>query len=276
MCKNCNVQDRQANLHVNEGVQKLLDIISRLRGEGGCPWDREQTLDSLKHCLIEESYEVVDAVSANDFSKLKEELGDVLLQVLLQSHISSEQGKFDFNDVTSCLSEKLIRRHPHVFGDAKVSDSQDVLKKWEIIKAGEKKGQDHSVVDGDPRHLPALHRAQQVQSRVARVGFDWSKIDEVMKKVEEEFTEVKQAVDGGNHAEMKEEIGDILFAVVNLSRFLKINAEEALEFTITKFKRRFKEVERRVKAEGRELTDCSLAEMDVHWEDIKKEGESRA
>ncbi len=262
------VEDRSPS-ELDASIQHLIGIVGRLRGNDGCPWDKEQTLESLKHCLIEESYEVIDAVECGDPEKLKEELGDVLLQILLQSHIAGEQGKFTFMDVADSLAAKIVRRHPHVFGDAKVSDCKDVLKNWEKIKAKEKAGSNHSIVDGGPRHLPALQKAQRIQTRAARIGFDWVRVEDVTGKIEEELLETKQAVTNNDAAEIKQEIGDLLFAVINLSRFLKINAEEALGLTIEKFRKRFKEIERRVRDEGRELTECSLAEMDAHWENIK-------
>ena len=251
------------------GIDRLIDVVAKLRGEGGCPWDREQTLVSLKQYLIEESYEVLDAIDSGDLDRHKEELGDVLLQIVLHSQIRREKSEFDFNDVANRISDKLINRHPHVFGDVKVSTSKEVLANWEVIKTNEKKSGKDSILEGVPRHLPALQKAQRIQSRVARFGFDWTSIDDVVRKVEEELAETKQAIAADNTDRIKDEAGDLLFAVVNLCRFREILAEHALEGTILKFTRRFKEVERRVKADGKKLNDCSLAELDAHWEAVK-------
>jgi len=252
-------------------MERVRAVVKRLRGEGGCPWDREQTLDSLKQYLIEEAYEVIDAVDSGDVSRHREELGDVLLQIVLHAQIRQEKGDFTFADVAGKLADKLVRRHPHVFGDTKVSGTREVLKNWESIKAGEQQPGRHSLVDGIPKHLPALQKAQRVQSRVSRVGFDWTEAEEALAKVEEELGEVKEAVAAGDAAKVEEELGDLLFAVVNLSRFRKVNAEEALAATTSKFMARFREVENRVEEEGRQLRDCTLAEMDAHWERIKSE-----
>lgn len=253
------------------GIDRLLDVVSKLRGEGGCPWDREQTLDSLKQYLIEESYEVLDAIDSGDPERHKEELGDVLLQIILHAQIRRERKEFDFDAIAHRISDKLVHRHPHVFGDVKVSTAKEVLANWEVIKTKEKKNGNGSILEGVPRHLPALQRAQRVQSRAARFGFDWSKIEDVIAKVDEELAETKEALSGGRSDEIKDEIGDLLFAVVNLCRFKDLVAEQALEGTIAKFTRRFQEVERRVKEEGRELKDCSLADLDTHWEAVKSE-----
>lgn len=241
-----------------------------LRSRNGCPWDREQNLETLKQHLIEESYEVVDAIESGDRSKLAEELGDVLLQVVFQSQIAREEGSFTFDDVARHITEKLIRRHPHVFGEVKVSGASEVLRNWENIKRSEKGREPRSVVAGIPRHLPALHKAQQVQKRVARVGFDWDAVHQVVDKLDEEVREVKEAVASTSARRIKEEIGDLLFAVVNLSRFLGHSAEEALDQTISKFTRRFQAIERRLHAAGRKVTDCKLAELDAIWDDVKK------
>jgi tetrapyrrole methylase family protein/MazG family protein len=253
------------------GIDRLLCVVSRLRGENGCPWDREQTLDSLKPCLIEESYEVLDALDSGDPRRHQDELGDVLLQVALHARIREEEGAFTFDDVANGLADKLIRRHPHVFGDARAATSQDVLRNWEKIKASEKKQSPASAVEGVPRRLPALQKAQRVQGRAARVGFDWTRIEDVLAKVEEELAEVRKAVADADGEQAADEIGDLLFAVVNLSRFRGVDAEQSLEKAIVKFTRRFEEVARRLQREGREITACSLAEMDAHWEAVKRE-----
>ena len=243
--------------------------MSRLRSEQGCPWDREQTLQSLKPYLIEECYEVLDAIDDGDPHKHAEELGDLLLQIVFQSQIRAEQGEFTFDDVARAICEKLIRRHPHVFGDVQADTADQVVKNWEAIKRTEKEGELRSAVAGIPRHLPALQKAEQVQIRAARVGFDWDEAHQVVDKIEEEVREVKQAMIDGSSDKIREEIGDLLFAVVNLSRFLGYNAEETLNETVRKFVRRFQAIENRVHQQGRSLTNCTLAEMDALWNEIK-------
>jgi tetrapyrrole methylase family protein/MazG family protein len=253
-------------------IEQVRDIMRKLRDpKGGCPWDREQNLESLKPFLIEECYELIDAIDSADPFKHKDELGDMLLQIIFQTQLREEKGEFTFEDICSNLSEKLIRRHPHVFSDVTVSSSRDVLTKWEEIKNKEKKDGKRSVVEGVPTHLPALMKAHQVQSRAARVGFDWTAIHDVIAKVEEELAETKAAIASGNRDAVAEEIGDLLFAVVNLSRFQKLHAEELLAATVRKFARRFKFVEQKVHAQGRQMTDCSLEELDTHWNEAKSQ-----
>ena len=254
-------------------IERLLAIMRQLRSPQGCPWDREQTHASIKPNLIEESYETLEAIDSGDPQKLKEELGDVLLQVIFHAQMAAEAGAFSFDDVARTLADKLVRRHPHVFGAVKVSGSREVLKNWEAIKRSEKLAQREfpSVVANIPRHLPALLKAEQVQRKVARVGFDWHTVEPVAAKIEEELAEVRQAMAQGEVAQIREELGDLLFAVVNLGRFLGHSAEEALDGTVRKFIRRFQKIERRLHAQQRELTTCSLAELDALWEQIKKE-----
>ncbi len=260
-----------------EAIQQLLEIMARLRSAAGCPWDREQTLDSLKQYLVEECYELIDAIDSGQPAKHQEELGDLLLQVVFQAQVRQEEGAFTFGDVVRGLNAKLIRRHPHVFGQQPVSGSAEVLKNWEAIKAREKQAAPASdqpppsVVGNVPRHLPALHKAQHVQRRVARVGFDWQQLEDVMAKVDEELAEVKAALAAGDPAQIRAEIGDLLFAVVNLSRFQGMNAEETLDQTVAKFTRRFQAVERRLHQQQRDITQCSLAEMDACWNAVKAE-----
>lgn len=239
--------------------------------EGGCPWDREQNLETLKPFLIEECYELIDAIDSGDVEKHKDELGDMLLQIVFQVQLRQEAGQFGFDDICTVLAEKLIRRHPHVFADDKVTGSKEVLTKWEEIKNKEKKNGKRSVVDGVPKHLPALMKAHQVQSRAARVGFDWSAIHDVMAKLEEELEETKEAMRSGNRDHIAEEIGDLLFSVVNLSRFQKLHAEELLAATVRKFSRRFQSVESLVHAQGKQMTDCSLQELDNFWNEVKRQ-----
>jgi len=257
-------------------LQNLLDIMAKMRAEGGCPWDREQTLESLKQYLVEECYEVIDAIDSGRADKHADELGDLLLQVVFQAQIRREEGLFAFEEVVDRICTKLIRRHPHVFGDAKVSGSKEVLKNWEAIKVQEKKdaadtpsAAPPSLVGDMPRHLPALHKAHHLQKRLARVGFDWNQVHDVVAKIDEELAEVKQALAAGDAGQIDEELGDLLFAVVNLSRFQGLNAEEVLQRAVNKFARRVQGVEQRVRQEGRELSQCSLAELDAHWNAVK-------
>ena len=252
-------------------MDEVLAIMRTLRSPRGCPWDREQTHATLKQHLIEESYEALDAIDQGDAPHLMEELGDVLLQVVFHAQIAAESGAFTFDDVARTLSAKLIRRHPHVFGDTRVAGAQEVLKNWESIKRRERgAGAPRSVVAGIPRHLPALLKAEQVQRKVARVGFDWKTVAPVAAKIEEELAEVRAALAAGQPDRVREEIGDLLFSVVNLGRFLGHSAEEALDRTVQKFVRRFAAIERRVQAKGREVSDCTLEELDALWEQIKK------
>ena len=252
-------------------MDDLLAVMARLRAKDGCPWDAEQTLESLKAYLVEECYEVVDAIDSGQPGAHLEELGDVLLQIVFQAQIRSEKGDFQFKDVADAIRTKLIRRHPHVFGDVQAATSGDVIRNWEAIKAIEKGTEKPcSVLDGVPRSLPALQRAQQVQARAARVGFDWAATEDVVAKVEEELAEVKAALASGDEARVGEEIGDLLFAVVNLSRFRKLHAEQMLEGTIKKFIRRFHHVEAGARELGKKPAEMSLAELDALWEDAKR------
>ena len=256
-------------------VERLLEIVARLRAPDGCPWDREQTLDSIKSGMIEEAYEALDAIESGNRSALKEELGDLLLQVVFQSRICEEEGDFSFSEVAEGISEKLVRRHPHVFGEVKVSGTDEVLQNWDAIKKMEKKGEDGvpaSVVDGIPKHLPALQKAYQVQKRAARAGFDWEKTEDVLDKLQEEIGELREAIQAGKEAEIREELGDLLFSVVNISRFLGHDPEELLRYNIQKFIRRFQDVEKQVHATGHSFKEFSLAELDEFW-DVAKERE---
>lgn len=254
------------------GVRRLYDVMKRLRAPGGCPWDREQTLQTLKPCLLEETYELLEAMDGADLALHVEELGDVLLQVVFQSAIREEEGLFTFDDVAEALAEKLIRRHPHVFGDAVADSSGQVLRNWEAIKQAEKgKAPDRSAIDGVPATLPALLKAQRMQSKASRVGFDWEDAAGAIDKLEEEVAEVREAVVSGDKEGVAEEIGDLLFSVVNYCRFVDVDAESALEGANKKFARRFREVERRVRGQGRTLKACTLAELDEVWEAVKAE-----
>lgn len=253
-------------------MERLLDIMRKLRGPDGCPWDREQTLDSLKSNLVEETYEVIDAIESGDRSELKAELGDLLLQVVFQAQIAAEEGAFTFDDVAQGIAGKLVRRHPHVFGNVRADTSGEVLRNWEKIKKTEKDGdKPRSLVEGIPRHLPALAKAHLVQKRVARAGFEWDEIGGVIAKLEEELAEVKEALARQDADAIREELGDLLFSTVNLSRWLGHESEELLNRNIAKFMRRFRALEDRLHADGRELGTCSLAELDAVWDAVKQQ-----
>lgn len=253
-------------------ISGLLAVMARLRDPGGCPWDAEQTLESLKTFLVEECYEVIDAIDSGETDHHREELGDLLLQIVFQAQIRAERGEFGFQDVVDTIREKLIRRHPHVFADVQVSNTGDVLRNWDAIKAREKgEEKPRSAVEGVPRSMPALQRAQQVQSRASRVGFDWSEAKDVLAKVEEELAEVKRALAEGHEDKLQEEIGDLLFAVVNLSRFQKFQAEQVLHAAVAKFIRRFEGVEAAAHRLGKKPVEMSPAELDALWEEVKRQ-----
>lgn len=252
-------------------IERLVEIMRILRSPRGCPWDHKQTLVTLKEHLVEESHEVLDAIDSNDRRQLCEELGDLLLQVVFQAQIAAEEKAFTFDDVAHGIVEKLIRRHPHVFGSVQVSGSDEVLKNWEAIKKAEKGDRPRATLEGIPRSLPALHKAHLMQKRVARVGFDWENVEGALAKLEEEVAEIREAVAGGEPSQIREELGDLLFATVNVSRFFGQNAEELLEQTIRKFGRRFEALEERVHAQGHKVSDLSLAQLDVIWEQVKEE-----
>ncbi|MBE0642926.1 MAG: nucleoside triphosphate pyrophosphohydrolase [Bacteroidetes bacterium] len=243
---------------------ELLSIMQRLRKE--CPWDREQTNDSIKGHTIEEAYEVVEAIDHGNDHDLRHELGDLLLHVVFHSRIAEEEGRFDINDVLGAIIEKLVRRHPHIFGDTKVEDSAEVLKNWEQIKMEEGR---ESVIDGVPRSLPALLKAHRMQDKASKIGFDWEHREDVWKKVQEELEELRDAVERRNGSDMEEEVGDLLFSIVNFTRFIKVNPEDALRRTIDKFDRRFRHVERRVREAGIEPRNATLEEMDRYWDEAK-------
>ena len=245
---------------------EFVEIVKRLRKE--CPWDREQTNDSIKAATIEEAYEVVEAIEKKNSEDLKNELGDLLLHVVFHTIIASETQKFNVNDVIDSIREKLIRRHPHVFGEVKVSGSEEVKKNWETIKLDE--GRD-SILDGVPEMLPALQRAHRLQEKAAKVGFDWEKKEDVWKKVIEEVEEMHRSEGEGNYNKLEDEIGDVFFAMVNYSRFLGVNPENALRRTNSKFIRRFGYVESKIKDLGKKLSDSNLKEMDKYWEESKKQ-----
>ena len=248
---------------------KLCEIVAKLRAPGGCPWDREQTHESLLPATIEEAYEVAEAARAKNDAHFREELGDLLLLVVMHAEIAREAGRFNIDNVLSEISEKLIRRHPHVFGESDARDSGAVLKQWEAIKREEKKTDTH-YLSSLPSALPALMRAQKAQSKVARVNFDWTELRDVIAKVEEELGELKSAIESEDRQSIEDEVGDLLFAVVNLSRKSKLDAETALQSASNKFVRRFNLLEDELKKRGKKLGDADLAELDTIWNEIKK------
>jgi tetrapyrrole methylase family protein / MazG family protein len=249
--------------------QKLVDIMARLRSENGCPWDKVQTSESIKPYLIEETYEVVEAIDEKDPSKMKEELGDLLLQIVFHAQIAKDRGEFDVNDVIEKISDKMISRHPHVFGDAKFETPEEVTKQWQDRKREEGKFRE-SALEGVPKELPSLLRAHRLQSRAAKVGFDWAKIEDVFKKLDEELMEFKEALEKKEKKDIEDELGDIFFVLVNISRFVGVNAEEALRKTISKFISRFRYIEMTAANDGRHLSDMTLEEMDSLWNEAKK------
>jgi MazG family protein len=248
---------------------KLCQIVAQLRAPGGCPWDREQTHQSLVPGLLEEAYEVAEAIRTNDDANLREELGDLLLQVVMHAEIASEAGRFTVEDVSREVAKKLVRRHPHVFGQSEAQDTSAVLKQWDAIKRAEKQSSDQSYFSGLTRALPALMLAQKAQTKAARVGFDWSEIKDVIAKVDEELTETREAIATQNPAAMADEMGDLLFAVVNLIRKNKLDAETVLAAATEKFIKRFHAMERELQEHGQKLGEVDLAAMDEIWNRVK-------
>jgi len=270
---------------MSERFDQVVAIMARLRGEGGCPWDRKQTRESLKPYLIEEAYEVLETIDAKDDPKLKEELGDVLLQILFHAQIGREHNTFTIEDVLATLADKLIRRHPHVFGGTRVSEAEEVVHRWEEIKRREKadqsgSGEAGSALAGVPKALPALLRTYQLQVRAARVGFDWprdetgyaqvvGKVQEELREVDEARTQAARSPTDAAQRRLEQEIGDLLLALVNLARFTKVNPEEALRGAANRFAARFTHMEQTARARGRSLSDTTLAEMDRLWDEAK-------
>jgi tetrapyrrole methylase family protein/MazG family protein len=257
--------------------EELVAVMARLRGEGGCPWDREQTHASLKPYLVEEVYEALEAIDQGDDAELRRELGDVLLQVVFHAQIANEEGRFSIEEVCRSIVDKLIRRHPHVFGQTLAENAEQVLANWERIKQDERREADKpdSALEGVPRQLPALLRAQRIQNKAAKVGFDWKQVEGPLDKVEEEWGEFRRACQGGSAQELEEEFGDLLFALVNVSRFLKLDAEETLRRAVDKFERRFRAVEAVFRAQGRQMQESTLEEMDQVWDQVKRGEKAR-
>jgi MazG family protein len=265
-----------------EKFERLVEIMATLRGPNGCPWDKEQDFNSLKPMLVEEVYEVFEAIENNDFDGLAEELGDLLLHVVFHAHLGKEAGNFDINTVIDKISEKLVRRHPHVFGNETAETAEEVIKNWEAIKAKEKEQklksrtpEQRSLLEGIPSKLPAIHEAHQISSRAARVGFDWPDIGGIFDKLQEEVRELKEVIssepDGKRRERLEDEIGDILFVIVNISRYLKIDSESALRRANRKFKSRFQYMEGELAKQGKALDQTSLEEMEALWQKAKSE-----
>lgn len=252
-------------------LYRLVNVMKRLRGKNGCPWDIEQTHETLKPYLLEEAYEVLNAIDMKDDKELMEELGDLLLQIVFHAQLATEAGRFTIDDVARTIVKKLERRHPHVFGEVKVEGPEEVLKNWEKIKRDEGK---RSTLDGIPKDLPALLKARRVQEKVKRVGFDWDTIDGAFEKLVEEINELKDAVEKRKMNDVEEEFGDMLFSIVNVSRFLAIDAEDSLRKTIHKFIKRFQCIEEKIKRSGKKLLEHhTLEELDILWEEVKDERE---
>ena len=243
--------------------------MTTLRGPNGCPWDRKQTLESLKPFIVEEAYEVVDAIDRKDRQALAEELGDFLLQVVFVAEITREEGSFDIGNVVTAIHDKLVRRHPHVFGNVEAKDAEQVLVNWEKLKNEERKAENKSVLAGVPQSLPALLKASRLTEKAARVGFDWRRAEDVFDKIDEEVGELREAIDGKDQQNIHDEIGDLLFSIANIARKLGVNAEEALQSANRKFSRRFEAMERMVRSEGRNLDQLTLEQMDALWDQAK-------
>ena len=244
---------------------RLLDIMDDLREK--CPWDKKQTLESLRHLTIEETYELADAILENDLNEIKNEIGDVLLHLVFYAKIGSEKKSFDIGDVANAISEKLISRHPHIYGDVIVKDENEVKENWEKLKLKEGK---NSVLEGVPKSLPAMIKANRIQDKVSGVGFDWEEPFQVWEKVQEEISELNEEINKGSKKSIESEFGDVLFSMINFARFIGVNPENALEKTNKKFINRFQYLEKATKKEGKKLSEMTLSEMDVYWEESKK------
>ncbi len=257
--------------HVGAAFERLVEIMTRLRSPGGCPWDREQTFDTIKPYLLEETYEVMDSIDARDWDGLADELGDLLLQVVFFSQMAKEAGYFDVSHAIEAINSKLIRRHPHVFGEGEAKTAADVVRKWDEIKAGEKaaRAKPKGLLASVPRSLPALMEARQVAGRAAGVGFDWNNVDQVLEKLREELAELDEARQVGSPDALQDEIGDLLFVIVNIARFLKVDPEQALRGTNAKFRRRFEHVEKGLEAQGKSPQEASIEEMERLWQEAK-------
>ncbi|GAC1656624.1 MAG: nucleoside triphosphate pyrophosphohydrolase [Acidobacteriaceae bacterium] len=260
-------------MSTGEKFERAAAIMARLRAPGGCPWDREQTFDSIKPYTLEETYEVFAAIEERDWQELRGELGDLLLQVLFYSEMAQEAGHFSLDEVLDTLSDKLVRRHPHVFGDVEAAHSDEVLRNWEAIKKQER-GEDASMrtplLDSVSRKMPALQEAEKINRKAAKTGFDWENVDGIVQKLKEEADELAEELQAGDRERLEDEIGDLFFTVVNLARYLKVDPESALRRSNAKFRRRFGELERGAWDAGKEVGDLSLGEMDAIWKQVKQ------
>lgn len=263
--------ESQVGRTAGSGFARLVEIMARLRAPDGCPWDREQTFDTIKPYLLEETYEVMEAIDERDWAGLSEELGDLLLQAVFFSQMAAEAGHFDINGPLEAINGKLIRRHPHVFGDGEAKTAGEVTRTWDQIKATEKP-RPKGLLTSVPRTLPALVEAQHISSRAARKGFDWPEIGQVLAKLDEERTELEVARQSGSAEAVEGEIGDLLFVIVNIARFLKVDPEQALRKTNAKFRRRFAHVEQGLEAAGTPLGEASLEQMEALWQEAKHQG----
>ena len=253
------------NTKVNESFSRLISIMDELREK--CPWDRKQTIQTLRQLTIEETYELADAITDEDWQGIKEELGDLLLHIIFYARIGKEQNRFTLEEVINGICEKLITRHPHIYGDEKVSSEEDVKKNWEKLKLKEGK---QSVLSGVPLSLPAMVKAMRLQEKARQVGFEWENTNQVWEKVEEEMAELQEAVSANNKANIEEEFGDLVFSLINYARFLQLDAENALEKTNKKFTSRFKKMEEKALKDGKNIREMTLQEMDAIWDSIKK------
>ncbi|MGZ8868116.1 MAG: nucleoside triphosphate pyrophosphohydrolase [Thermoanaerobaculia bacterium] len=254
---------------IKRSFDDLVRLMTRLRGPEGCPWDRQQTLPDLKPFVIEEAYEVVDAIDRDDRRALLEEVGDLLLESVFIAEMTREEGTFDIYDSITAIHDKLVRRHPHVFADVEAGDAEQVLVNWEKQKNEERKAENKSVLSGVPRALPALLKASRLTEKAARVGFDWRRAEDVLDKLDEETHELRDAVKSGDANHIEEEIGDLLFTLANIARKMNVNPEEALQSTSRKFMRRFESMESAVRSRGKNIDDLTLEEMDKLWDDAK-------
>ncbi|HXP84572.1 MAG TPA: nucleoside triphosphate pyrophosphohydrolase [Bryobacteraceae bacterium] len=271
--------DSEPKLPAAAGFARLVEIMARLRGPGGCPWDREQNFDTIKPYLLEETYEVMDSIDQRDWDGLAEELGDLLLQSVFFAQMASEAGRFDIADSLHAINSKLVRRHPHVFGSGDAKTAEDVTRRWDEIKAEEKlasaKPSPKGLLAGVPRNLPALVEARQISSRAAGAGFDWDNLQQVVAKLHEELAELERARTGSPEAvpqAVEDELGDLLFVIVNMARFLKVDPEQALRKSNAKFRRRFEHVERGLEARGKTPRESNIEEMEALWQEAKRAG----
>jgi MazG family protein len=255
--------------NVGAKFQKLVDIMARLRAPGGCPWDREQTFESIRKYTLEETYEVLDAIDRKDWDELRGELGDFMLQAVFYAEIAAEEKLFDIGDSLDAINEKLIRRHPHVFGSETAKTGSDVMKIWEQVKSTERKDRKQGMLDSVPRIFPALVEAQQITAKAARAGFDWKNVDEVLAKLDEERAELAEARERGSQDQIEDELGDLLFVLVNVARFVKVDPEQALRRSNSKFRARFAHIERRLAAQGKEVAGTPIDELEALWQEAK-------